>query len=423
MKKKTYSQNERLIKSAKQFLVGGVNSPVRAFKPIGIDPIPIKRGSGPAIYDFDNKKYIDYVLSFGALILGHAHPHVVGRVKESLNRGFSFGATSSEEVELAALIKDAIPFIDKVRFVNSGTEAVMGAVRLCRGYTGRDKILKFRNSYHGHADYLLADAGSGLATLNIPLSKGVPDDFIKHTLISEYGDKELLSRIFKRYGEDIAAVIVEPVGGNNGVILPDIDFLKELRKLTRRDGSLLIFDEVITGFRFAYGSVGEIFGINPDIICLGKIIGGGLPIGAFAGPDRIMKHLAPEGAVYQASTFSGNPIVASAGIATLEKLYSLREEYSGLSSKVRDICETIVVEAGRNKVSIDVSFYKSMFSLRFAKEGSFRYFYKRLLSSGIYLVPSEHESNFISFTHRRSDIEKTKTVLRQALQSLKKKRG
>jgi len=417
MKKGKLRNNRDLIREAEKVLVGGVDSPVRAFRSVGDDPIPIKRGLGSQIYDYDGKSYVDYVLSYGAAVLGHAHPYVVNRLNRASLEGFSFGATCAEEVELADLIKKSIPLIEKIRFVNSGTEAVMGAVRLARGHTGRDKILKFTNAYHGHADYFLARGGSGLATLNIPTSRGVPKDFFTHTIITDYGDPKAIGSIFKRYRSKIAAVIVEPVGGNYGVIPPDINFLKKLRQITRQHGSLLIFDEVITGFRLHYGSAAAIFGVRPDIICLGKIIGGGLPIGAFAGSGEIMNQLAPEGSVYQASTFGGNPLVMTAGTATLTKLHSLKKDYNLLTDRVSDICETMEYEAGRKGVALKVNRFKTMFSIRFAKRRQFGSFYRRLLSLGVYLAPSEYESNFISFVHTRDDVEKTKRALGRALGS------
>ncbi len=415
MRKKLDWDNKNVIKSAKHLLVGGVNSPVRSFKQIGVNPIPIKKGFGSKIYDYDGKNYIDYVLSYGAMILGHAHQYVVDKVSKSIRDGFAFGATGASEVELANLIHKAIPYIEKIRFVNSGTEAVMGAIRLTRGYTGRDKILKFTNAYHGHADYLLARSGSGMATLNIPTSKGVPKDFLKHTLIINCGDYNSLDAVFKRYGSDIAAVIIEPVGGNHGVVLPDIEFLGKLRSITQKYGSLLIFDEIITGFRFCYGSVASILGVQPDIICLGKIIGGGLPIGAFGGLKDVMNQLAPEGNVYQASTFAGNPIVMTSGAATLEVLYSLRQRYGQLSDMVGNICKVVKDEAKHKKISVKGTAFKAMFGIKFSNSDQFKGFYKKMLSAGIYFAPSEYEANFISFAHTEKDIEKTEHALRQAL--------
>ncbi len=412
MKDNIRYRNAEILNASQKVLVGGVNSPARAFKHLGISPIPIKRGRGANIYDYDGNRYIDYCLSFGAAILGHADPRVVKSVRGAAIGGFAFGATSAKEAELAGLIRKAVPFINKIRFVNSGTEAVMGAVRLARGYTKRDKVLKFKNAYHGHADYLLTDAGSGLTTLKIPASKGVPSSYLKDTLIADYGNRQLIEKIFKEHGKEIAAVIVEPVGGNYGVTPPDVSLLKYLRRITRISGSLLIFDEVITGFRFSYGSSSKILGIRPDIICLGKIIGGGLPIGAFGGDYKIMKHLAPEGKVYQASTFAGNPIVMASGIATLKVLYGFRKRYERLSDLAESICETINGGARAAGVNIEVSIFKSMFSVRFKSAKEFRYFYKKLLSSGIYFAPSEYESNFISFAHTKKDIEKTERALK-----------
>ena len=289
--------NKSLHIQAQKYLVGGVDSPVRSFRYAGISPILFKKGRGSTLFDYDGKSYIDYVLSFGAVILGHAKKSVVDALKTSLPDGFHFGSTHGKEVELAKMIIDAVPPIEKIRFVNSGTEAVMGAIRLARGYTKKNKIVKCAHSYHGHADYLLVEGGSGLATQKISLSDGVPRDFVRHTLVTEYGNSEKLEQLFKKHGDDIAAVIIEPVGGNYGVTAPNEKYLRAVRRITKKYKSLLIFDEVITGFRFHYGSFAHIAGVSPDIICLGKIIGGGLPIGAYGGKNQIMKHLAPLGNV------------------------------------------------------------------------------------------------------------------------------
>jgi len=412
-------KNKDVINEASKVLVGGVNSPVRAFKHLDIEPIPIQRAQGSKIYDYDSNVYIDYMLSFGAMILGHSHPDVVNSVKEAANDGFSFGATNLKEVELASLIKKGIGFIDKIRFVNSGTEALMSCVRLARGYTKKDKIIKFAHSYHGHADGFLAQAGSGLSTLKIPISEGVPENLLKDTIVLEYGDFNALEKIFQEEGEHIAAVVVEPVGGNHGVVLPDIKFLKKIRALTRKNRSLLIFDEVITGFRFLYGSVSEILNVYPDLICLGKIIGGGLPIGAFAGANKIMKHLAPEGKVYQASTFAGNPIVMTSGIATLKKLHSLKGKYNLLNTKVSEISSTIQSEALKNNIAVEVTVFNNMFSLKFKNQDHFKQLYRQLISRGIYLAPSEYEANFISFEHTKKDILQTKQVIKEVFKNLK----
>ena len=399
--------NSKLFDEAQKYLVGGVDSPVRAFNYVGRDPLIIKKGRGSKVYDHDGNKYIDYVLSWGSLILGHTLPGVVNAVKDAACNGMSFGATNIKEVELAKLICKAIPFAEKIRFVNSGTEAVMGAVRLARGYTERDKIIKFENAYHGHADYLLAKSGSGLATLGIPSSAGVPKDFTKHTIIVPLNDIKVVERVFKKHGREIAAVLVEPVGGNYGVLPPDIDFLKRLRRLTTKYKALLIFDEVITGFRFGFGSVAQRLCIIPDLIVLGKIIGGGLPIGAYGGSVKIMKHLAPSGNVYQASTFAGNPVVAASGLATLTALKEQEDNYKTLENITKQLVFNIWRMAGKYKVALIIDSYGSMFSLKFAKKNEFKLFYKTMLKKGVYLAPSEFEANFLSFAHTKKDIEDT----------------
>ncbi|MFC1479959.1 glutamate-1-semialdehyde 2,1-aminomutase [Candidatus Omnitrophota bacterium] len=411
-----------LLTSAKKHLVGGVNSPVRSFNYVGGNPVLMEKGKGSKVYDQGGNAYIDYVLSFGALMLGHAHPRVIKQTQRIVKKGMGFGTTTRVEVELAALIKKSTPGIEKIRFVNSGTEAVMSALRLARGYTSRDKIIKFANSYHGHADYLLVKSGSGLASLSIPVSKGVPADFIKHTIVLNYGDKKDIDRIFKKHGRDIAAVVVEPAGGNYGVIPPDKDFLKRLRSITKKYGVLLIFDEIITGFRFSYGTLGDKLGIKPDLVCLGKIIGGGLPIGAYGGREEIMDHLAPLGEVYQASTFAGNPVVMQAGIETLKAISSLKGKYRLLVELTEDLSQTIQKEAKKQGIELEVSHYGPMFSLKFREKAQFQRFYRILLSRGVYLAPSEYETNFISFAHTTKDIEKTKIVIRRAFKNLQEER-
>ncbi|MDD4909684.1 MAG: glutamate-1-semialdehyde 2,1-aminomutase [Candidatus Omnitrophica bacterium] len=406
---------KNLLNRAQRHLVGGVNSPVRAFNYVGEEPLLIKRGRGCRVYDYDGKEYIDYVLSWGSLILGHAFPSVINAVSKAARSGLSFGATNQREIELAEMIKTAVPFVDKLRFVSSGTEAVMGAIRLARGCTGRDKILKFNNSYHGHADYLLASAGSGLATFGIPQSKGVPLDFIRHTLISPYGDIERLERVFRKYGKDIAAVIVEPAGANYGVVVPDIAFLKSARSLTRKYGVLLIFDEVITGFRFHFGALASISGLTPDLVCLGKIIGGGLPVGAYGGGRRIMRNLAPEGRVYQASTFAGNPVVMAAGIATLKTLSALRRGYKGLELLTARLTDGIKREGVSRDIDFEISRFGAMFSFKFKRKGDFEKFYGAMRKLGVFFAPSEFEANFLSFSHTRKDVDKTLAKAREAL--------
>ncbi|NQT22748.1 MAG: glutamate-1-semialdehyde 2,1-aminomutase [Candidatus Omnitrophica bacterium] len=423
MKRPSYTKSTTLFKAAQHVLVGGVNSPVRSFRHVGGEPILVKNARGSRIYDYDRNSYIDYVLSYGALILGHANPGVISAVKKTAEKGLGYGTTHELEVELARRIQEAIPLCEKIRFVSSGTEAVMGAIRLARGFTKRNKILKFEYSYHGHADYLLVKAGSGLATMGLPASKGVPKDFIRHTLVTSYGNINNINKIFKRYGSEIAAVIVEPVGGNNGVIPPDIPFLKRLRTLTRQFSTLLIFDEVITGFRFHFGSAASYFGIKPDMICLGKIIGGGLPIGAYGGSKKIMNHLAPLGSVYQASTFSGNPVVMSAGVATLRKLALLKKDYKKLSEKAALISQYLENKAKSHNIDISVRHFGTMFSVYFKKRKYFKFFYRRLLENGIYFAPSEYESNFISFAHSKEDIKKTLREIDEAFYLLAKRKG
>jgi len=410
--------NRALMKTAAKVLVGGVDSPVRAFVSLGRDPVPFKKGRGAKIFDHDGKSYVDHVLSYGALLLGHSDPFVVRRVREAARNGFSFGATTAAEVDLARRIVQAVPFAEKVRFVNSGTEAVMTALRLARGVTRRTKIIKCDRAYHGHADSLLSRAGSGLATLNISLSEGVPGDSLKNTLIIPHGDTAALERVFRRYAGEIAAVIVEPVGGNDGVIVPDPDFLRKLRQETRRCGALLIFDEVITGFRYHYGPVASLLGVGPDLICLGKIIGGGLPIGAVAGSAALMDHLAPLGKVYQASTFGGNPLVMTAGAATLQKLSLLKGRYPTLSEKAAVLSEILRTESRARGVRLDVVRYASMFSLKFHRRTLFRSFYRRLLDRGIYFAPSEYETNFISFAHTLKDVARAQDAVRGAFKRL-----
>jgi len=422
-KKRSLKKSNKIFRDAKELLVGGVNSPVRAFTCIGGMPVPIKSGCGSKVYDYDGNEYIDYVLSYGVHVLGHRPKDVIDRIKKEVSSGISFGATHHSEIELARSIRKAIPLFKKIRFTTSGTEAVMGALRLARGVTGRNKILKFENSYHGHADYLLAKAGSGLATMKLPLSKGVPGDFLRHTLVANKKDPVYINSIFKRYGDDIAAIIVEPVGGNYGVTLPDIGFLKYLRSITKQYKALLIFDEVITGFRFHFGSAADLFGITPDLICLGKIIGGGLPIGAYGGKESVMKHLAPCGGVYQASTLSGNPIVMGAGIETLRLLSFKSNEYKRFSNITRYISESLKEIALSYGIKLSVCHFYNMFSIHFKKKNLFKLFHRRMLENGIYLAPSEYEANFASFAHSKKDIHSTIKAAEIALSYIKNKGG
>jgi len=398
---------KQLFKKAGKYLVSGVNSPVRAFRHVNADPLLIKHGWGSTVYDYDGREFIDYVLSWGACILGHAQSEVVRDLEDAIQSGLGFGTTHINEITLAEIITGAAPFIRKIRFVNSGTEAVMGAIRLSRGYTGRDKIIKFEHSYHGHADYLLSKSGSGLATLNIASSKGVPQDFIKHTLVLPYGDIERIEQAFKKHGKEIAGIIVEPVAANYGVVPADEAFLKNLRRITERYGALLIFDEVVTGFRFGFGTVAGQLGIIPDLMVLGKIIGGGLPIGAYGGKKEIMNNLAPMGGVYQASTFAGNPVVMQAGIATLRVLKSADNEYARTEGLARRLVSGISEKAQENGIEMKINYYRNIFSFSFKRKKEFSRFYLSMLKQGIYFAPSEFEADFLSFAHTKDDIDKT----------------
>lgn len=415
--------DQRLFEDAQKYIPGGVNSPVRSFKSVGGVPVFVKRGCGSKIYSEDGKEFLDYCLSWGALILGHANQQVNKAIKQAVENGTSFGTATKLEIELAKLITEAVPSIDQVRLVNSGTEAVMSAVRLSRAYTGKNKIIKFSGSYHGHADYLLVKAGSGLAALGIPDSLGVPKDFIKHTIICEYNNIENVKALVDKYKEDLAAIIVEPVAANCGVILPREDFLQELRKITKEYNIVLIFDEVITGFRLAYGGAQKFFNIKPDLTCLGKIIGGGMPIGAFGGRKEIMQLLAPVGAVYQAGTLSGNPVAVSSGIAVLNILKQ-NNPYKTLEEKTKKFCQAVSLKADEYKIKLKINHISSMFTLFFTDrevvnyetaqtqdKNNFSKFFHGLLKQGIYFSPSGFEANFISIAHSGKDLDKTLKII------------
>lgn len=407
-----------LYDKAKKIIPGGVNSPVRACKSVGCEPLFIEKGKGSKIYSVDGEEYLDLVLSWGPLILGHAHPEVVKAAKEALELGSSFGAPTPLEVEMAHLITSAIPSIEMVRMVNSGTEATMSAIRLARGYTKRKKIIKFIGCYHGHVDHLLAQAGSGVATYSIPGTPGVPNEVVQHTLLAKFNDLDGVKEIFEKYGEDIACVIVEPIAGNMGLVLPQEEFLKGLREITSKYGSLLIFDEVITGFRFCYGGVQNIFDIKPDITCLGKIIGGGFPVGAFGGKKEIMEYMAPSGEVYQAGTLSGNPVAMAAGIATLKVLkeqdYKELEDYT---IKLANELNKIFQEKG---IPVKINQFGSAFTIFFTEKeeiknfedakttdtNMFSTFFLHMRKSKIFIPPSNFECMFTSFVHDFGDREK-----------------
>lgn len=416
-----------LFTEAKRYLPGGVNSPVRAFRSVGEQPRFIARGEGSRVYDVDGNAYIDYVASWGPLILGHAHPAIVAAVQQAAALGTSFGAPTERETELAKLVVEAVPSIEMVRFVNSGTEATMSALRLARAFTGRDKVVKFEGGYHGHADMLLAKAGSGVLTLGAPDSPGIPPSAAQNTLTTPYNDLAALERVFAENRGQIAAVIVEPVAGNMGVIPPKPDFLPGLRSLTEREGSLLIFDEVITGFRVAYGGAQALYGVKPDLTCLGKIIGGGLPVGAYGGRREIMELMAPVGPVYQAGTLSGNPLAMSAGI---QMLRSLQQPglYEELERKAAHLSEGLVSAARELGVPVCATRVGSMLTMFFTSEPVVDYtsakkadttlyarYFNAMLERGVYFAPSQFEAGFVSAAHSDADIEQTIAAAREAL--------
>jgi glutamate-1-semialdehyde 2,1-aminomutase len=422
--------SKALFDKAKRYIPGGVNSPVRSFKAVGGYPIFVREARGSRIYGECGRGFIDYCLSWGALILGHAHPKIVEALHKALKRGTSFGTATRLEIELARHIVEAVPSVEQVRLTTSGTEAVMSAIRLARAYTRKNKVIKFEGAYHGHVDYLLAGSGSGPATLSIPNSLGVPAEFTRHTIVLPYNDIGKVRETVKRYQDDLAAIIVEPVAANCGVIKPVSGFLEGLREISDEYGIVLIFDEVITGFRLAYGGAQEYFGVQSDLTCLGKIIGGGLPVGAFGGRKRIMKLLAPEGGVYQAGTFSGNPMAVTAGIVTL-KILKEDNPYPTLEKNTRLLCEAVRIRAQKYKIGLEVNHIGSLFSLFFTNEKVkdytsacsqnlvlFRNFYHNLLKNGIYLSPSGFEANFLSSMHTGRDIEKTVKAMDITLKNL-----
>ena len=416
---------------ARLVISGGVNSPVRAWKAVGGEPVFVSKAQGSKIYDIDGKEYIDYVLSWGPMILGHAHPEVVSDICDTAQRGTSFGAPTEAETQMAQLICSAIPSIELVRMTSSGTEATMTAIRLARGFTGRKLIAKFDGCYHGHADSLLIKSGSGVATLGIPGSPGIPDEIAQLTLSLPYNDIEALQAAIDRYGSQLAAIIVEPVAGNMGVILPSESFLKKLRELTAKNGIILIFDEVITGFRFAFGGYQNLIGINPDLTCLGKIIGGGMPVGAIGGKREIMERLAPLGDIYQAGTLSGNPLAMSAGIATLNILKTKTDSFSELSNKTNQLCLEMEKLFKAKGIAVCVNRVYSMFTI-FFQEGPvydlataqksdmalFALFFHGMLKNGVWLAPSQLEAAFLSFAHSDSDIDFTLNACLNTLKNI-----
>lgn len=424
------SQSEQLFTEALKYIPGGVNSPVRAFRAVGGNPFFVNRAAGSKVWDVDGNEIIDYVLTWGPAILGHTHPKIIAAVKAAADMGTSFGIPNPHEVRMAKLICSLVPSVQKVRMTNSGTEACMSAIRLARGFTRRDKIVKFDGCYHGHADSLLVRAGSGALTFGNPDSAGVPASFTQHTIVAPYNDMEAVKDIFAANKDAIAGIIVEPVPGNAGLYLPKPGYLEFLREITAANGALLIFDEVMTGFRLAKGGAQERFGITPDLSTFGKVIGGGLPVGAFGGRADIMDYLAPLGPVYQAGTLSGNPVAMAAGIANLEELLAsdayakLEKIGSHLANGMRDAAKSAGVPVQFNSCgSMFCGYFTSapvwnLADAMLSDRERFKKFFHGMLSEGIYLAPSQFESGFISTAHTEADIEKTVSAAAKILRQL-----
>jgi glutamate-1-semialdehyde 2,1-aminomutase len=419
-------RSEGLFEEAQRLIPGGVNSPVRAFRAVGRAPLFIREASGAKVVDADGNSYIDYVGSWGPMILGHAHPEVIEAIREAAGRGTSYGAPTELEIELAREIVCAFPSIGRVRLTSSGTEAAMSAIRLARGFTGRDAIVKFEGCYHGHSDSLLVKAGSGLATFGTPDSAGVPADLARHTIVAPFNDVDALAQIFEAHKDEIACVIIEPVAGNMGCVPPRAGYLEAVREITARYGALLIFDEVITGFRVAYGGAQQLFGVTPDLTCLGKIIGGGLPVGAFGGRADVMDKLAPLGPVYQAGTLSGNPLAVTAGLAILKLLKETNpyDQLDRLGSKLENGLKAAAADAG---VAATVNRVGSMLTAFFAEAPVsdwpsaktsntelYAQYFRAMLEEGIYLAPSQFECAFVSLAHSDELIDKTIDAARRA---------
>ncbi|MDJ0689308.1 MAG: glutamate-1-semialdehyde 2,1-aminomutase [Xenococcaceae cyanobacterium MO_188.B32] len=426
----TTSKSEEIFTAAQKLMPGGVSSPVRAFKSVGGQPIVFDRVKGSYIWDVDGNKYIDYVGTWGPAICGHAHPEVIEALHKALEKGTSFGAPSVQENILAEMVIEAVPSIEIVRFVNSGTEACMSVLRLMRAFTGRDKLIKFEGCYHGHADMFLVKAGSGVATLGLPDSPGVPKSATNNTLNAPYNDLEAVKALFAENPDQIAGVILEPVVGNSGFVPPDAGFLEGLREITQENGALLVFDEVMTGFRIAYGGAQEKFGVTPDLTTLGKVIGGGLPVGAYGGRKDIMSMVAPAGPMYQAGTLSGNPLAMTAGIKTLELLQKpgTYEQLDRITKKLAQGLIKIAKEAGHEVVGGQIS---AMFGMFFTGQSVHNYndakksdlqkfarFHRGMLERGVYLAPSQFEAGFTSLAHTEADIEQTLAIAKEVLTSL-----
>jgi glutamate-1-semialdehyde 2,1-aminomutase len=423
-------KNKNLFELSQRFIPGGVNSPVRAFSSVGGTPIFFKKGLGSRLWDENDKEYIDYINSWGPMILGHAEPEVIKAVQEAAKNSLSFGAPTSKELDMAEMLVRLVPSMEQVRLVSSGTEATMSAIRVARGFTSRDRIVKFEGCYHGHADALLVKAGSGALTFGQPSSAGVPKDVAKHTHTLSFNDTEALEKCFSEIGSEIACVIIEPIVGNMNLILPDIKFLKKLRRLCTQYGAVLIFDEVMTGFRVALGGAQELYGVTPDMTTLGKIIGGGLPVGAFGGKKDIMKKLAPLGPVYQAGTLSGNPVAVTAGLKTLE-LIQKPNFYNQLTLMTKRLVDGMTEAARKNNIEFSARNVGGMFGLYFRESPpnsfdeimesdreKFNKFFHSMLKQGIYFGPSAFEAGFVSAAHTEKDIDETIKASHKAFESL-----
>ncbi|WP_166423436.1 glutamate-1-semialdehyde 2,1-aminomutase [Paraglaciecola sp. 20A4] len=429
-------KSEQLFARAQKHIPGGVNSPVRAFKAVGGTPPFIEKADGPYLYDVDGKQYIDYVLSWGPMVLGHNNSVIRQAVIDAAQNGLSFGAPTEAEVIIADLVSELVPSMEMLRMVNSGTEATMSAIRLARGYTNRDKILKFEGCYHGHADALLVKAGSGALTFGVPSSPGIPADFAKHTLTMEYNNIDSVVQAFEQYPDDIACIIVEPVAGNMNCIPPVDGFLQGLRDVCDKYGAVLIFDEVMTGFRVALGGAQEKYNIVPDLTCLGKVIGGGMPVGAFGGKREIMQQIAPSGPVYQAGTLSGNPVAMAAGLASLNQVKK-PGLYKDLSEATKTLAEGIKAIATRHGIPMSVNYAGSMFGLFFTNvervtnyqqaincnTEQFNHFYHGMLENGVYLAPASYEAGFVSTQHSPEVIQQTLDIADKVLADVAKKFG
>lgn len=421
-----HKKSNQLYNQGLEHLVGAVNSPVRAFKSVGGNPLFIKKAKKSNITDVDGNTYVDYVLSYGPMLLGHKNKKVDKAIYKALKNGYTFGASTKNEIKLAKIVCEAFPSMDKVRFVNSGTEAVLSALRLARAYTKRDKIIKFSGCYHGHSDALLVAAGSGLATLSIPGSKGVPEDAVKNTLIADYNNIESVKAHFEKH-KDIAGIIIEPVAGNMGVVIPEDNFLIELKKLANENGALLIIDEVMTGFRSKFGGAQDFFNVAADITCLGKVVGGGFPVGAYGARNEIMEMVSPLGDMYQAGTLSGNPIAMAAGIATLTELKK-QNPYEKMEGIAVELKETLLEAAAENNIELTVNKFGSMINPFFTSKivtnfsdaqtsdtEKFAKFFWALIENGVFIPPSQFEAWFLSSSLTESNLENTKTAIKEAM--------